>query len=129
MSLSTPGVLDRERDDDLADLRRPCGCVRFVLTDREIAVLEQLAEGKSTEAAARSLYVSQQAITYHVGNLLGKFQCANRTGLVSRAFVFGILDRTWPPKITGARHDRRTGSRSRICPHGVKNWYRRRTLV
>lgn len=67
-------------------------------------MLEQLAEGKSSREAARSLYVSHQAITYHVGNLLAKFQCANRTGLVARAYVLGILARTWPPRLGPAPH-------------------------
>ncbi len=32
----------------LESLKRACGCMRFELTDREVDVLEQLAEGKST---------------------------------------------------------------------------------
>lgn len=118
---------DPDRPDGLAHLRRPCGCARFGLTDREVAVLEQLAEGKSSQAAARSLYVSHQAITYHVGNLLAKFQCTSRTGLVSRAFVLGILAPTWPPTISGQPPGRQVGSFTKTCWHGVKDLNRRRT--
>jgi DNA-binding NarL/FixJ family response regulator len=109
-------------------LCRPCGCPRFELTDREEAVLELLAEGWSTEEAARSLYVSRQAITYHVGNLLAKFQCANRTGLVARAFVIGVLEPTWPPSVA-VRTAADIDALPRICGHRLKDLDRRRTLV
>jgi DNA-binding NarL/FixJ family response regulator len=80
-------------------LRCACGCLRFELTEREAAVLGFLAEGMSTEDAANALYVSHQAVTYHVGNLLGKFQCSNRTGMVAKAFVLGVLPCSWPPRV------------------------------
>ena len=69
------------------------------LTRREADVLELVAEGMSTRDMARSLYVSPQAVTYHIGNLLAKFQCSNRAGLVARAFVTGVLLATWPPRV------------------------------
>lgn len=111
--------------DPLEHLRRPCGCMLFELTDREAEVLQQLAEGKSTRAAARCLYVSHQAVTYHVGNLLAKFQSTNRTGLVSRAFVLGILDCMWPPRVTSqGSGSRRRGVR---CRHRAKDLQHIRT--
>ena len=74
-----------------------------ILTPRESLVLELVAEGLSTRQIAETLFVSDQAITYHVGNLLSKFACENRAGLVSRAFVFGYLDPfTWPPRLPTA---------------------------
>ncbi len=73
---------------------------RLVLTEREADVLVLLAAGLSTGDIARRLYVSCQAVTYHVGNLLGKLQCENRTGLVARAFVLGLLAiDAWPPRL------------------------------
>jgi len=70
------------------------------LTDREVEVLELVATGLSTSRVARSLLVSEQAVTYHLGNLMGKFHADNRTGLVSRAFVTGVLlPETWPPRV------------------------------
>lgn len=82
---------------------------RFVLTEREADVLVLLAAGLSTGDIARRLYVSRQAVTYHVGNLLAKLQCENRTGLVARAFVLGLLAiDAWPPRLAdGAREDPR----------------------
>lgn len=113
-------------EHELPELRRPCGCLRFELTNREAAVLEQIAEGNSTESAAASLFVSHQAVTYHVGNLLAKLQCSNRTGLVSRAFVLGILDPHWPPKVVG-RGDRSRRGPTTKCPHRLKDLRYQRT--
>ncbi len=112
---------------DLAFLLRPCGCARFDLTDREIDVLEQIARGRSTSSAARALFLSPQAVTYHVGNLLAKFQCSNRTGLVARAFVLGVLTSTWPPGVL--RDDRARGipSIGRPCAHRVAHSSPRRS--
>ena len=88
----------REQSDALADaiqlVRAPS------LTPREAEVLGLIAEGLSTRGIAERLVVSEQAITYHVGNLLSKFGCENRTGMVSRAFFLGYLDSfTWPPRV------------------------------
>jgi DNA-binding CsgD family transcriptional regulator len=111
---------------DLGFLLQPCGCPRLELTDREGAVLEQLAEGVSSRHAARRLYVSHQTVTYHVGNLLSKFQCANRTGVVARAYVLGILLPTWPPRLAPAPHP---PSAAAECPHRVKEFRPRRTFL
>ena len=116
-----------EEGEGLVALARPCGCARFELTDREEAVLEQLAEGKSSREAAQCLYVSHQAVTYHVGNLLAKFQCTSRTGIVARAFVLGILAPVWPPRIVRALGP--SADEGRVCPHGVKGLSGRRTFL
>jgi hypothetical protein len=72
--------------------------------------------------------VSRQAVTYHVGNLLAKFQCSSRTGLVSRAFVLGVLLPSWPPMIARQAAQPGLGTRSKPCRHGVKDLYPRRTF-
>lgn len=110
----------------LDHLRWPCGCMRFNLTEREADVLELVAEGRSTSEAAQDLFVSHQAVTYHVGNLLGKFQCTNRAGLVARAFVLGVLERSWPPKVL-PRDTQRPRALVR-CRHLRKDPGPRRTL-
>lgn len=74
---------------------------RPALTARECHVLELIAEGLSTRQIATTLFVTEQAVTYHVGNLLSKFGCGNRAGIVARAYVLGFLDhRSWPPRLT-----------------------------
>lgn len=122
-------VPERRLSGDLGHLCLPCGCARFGLTDREREVLAQLAEGKSSHEAAQTLYVSDQAITYHVGNLLAKFQCTNRTALIARAFVLGVLSLTWPPRVIDRPHDAGTGATPPVCQSGVKELNRRRTFV
>jgi DNA-binding CsgD family transcriptional regulator len=119
--------LDPSAIEGLEHLVRPCGCPRFELTDREIDVLEQIAWGRSTRSAARALFVSHQAVTYHVGNLLAKFQCSNRTGLVARAFVLGVLARTWPPSILPGGRPGALAPIAGLCTHRVRDSSRRRT--
>lgn len=74
------------------------------LTATERCVLAGLAAGLSTLGIATRLFISRQAVAYHVGNLLRKFGVDNRAGLVSKAFVAGVLtsDR-WPPAIAACR--------------------------
>ena len=88
---------------DAREVAAPLGKLP-VLTPRESQVLERIAEGESTREAAARLFVSEQAITYHIGNLFSKFGCDNRAGLVARAFVLGFLDSSsWPPRLSGQR--------------------------
>jgi DNA-binding CsgD family transcriptional regulator len=68
------------------------------LTEREARVLELVATGLPTRDIAARLFVSRQAVTYHIGNLLAKFQTTNRAGLVARAYVLGALTLSWPPR-------------------------------
>ncbi len=68
------------------------------LTRREERVLELLAEGLSSAEIASSLAVSTKDIEFHVGNLIAKFLCRNRTGVVARAYVSGYFcPVAWPP--------------------------------
>ena len=71
------------------------------LTRRETDVLELAAAGLSSRDMSERLHVSEQAVTYHLGNLFAKFGADNRAGLIARAFVFGYLDPSgWPPRRT-----------------------------
>jgi DNA-binding NarL/FixJ family response regulator len=80
--------------------REPLPTVAPILTHREVSVLEFLAEGLSSRQVAKTLGVTDQAVTYHVGNLLSKFACGNRAGLVARAYFLGHLNAdVWPPKV------------------------------
>jgi DNA-binding CsgD family transcriptional regulator len=78
------------------------GLARPHVTTREREVLELLASGLSTERISAQMWISPQAVSYHLGNLYAKFGCENRAGLVSRAFVSGMLSvKTWPPRSSG----------------------------
>jgi DNA-binding CsgD family transcriptional regulator len=84
------------------------------LTEREGRVLELLAAGLPTRDIATRLFVSRQAVTYHIGNLLAKFQTSNRAGLVARAYVLGLLAPGWPPRMLSAEALNRTPAGSLI---------------
>ncbi len=61
------------------------------LTDREIQVLELLAEGLSNRAIAERLRISDQTVKFHVASLSGKLGAANRTDAVRRAVRRGLI--------------------------------------
>ena len=53
--------------------------------------LKLLSRGYSTGEIAEELCYSEQAISYHIGNLMRRFGCTNRTEMVSRAHEVGVL--------------------------------------
>ena len=53
--------------------------------------LRLVARGLSTAEIAQELNYSEQAITYHLGNLMRRFGCSNRTEMVSRAHEAGVI--------------------------------------
>ena len=56
-----------------------------VLTDREVAVLEQLAQGLTYQATADNLFISPHTVRKHVENLYGKLQVHNKLQAVAEA--------------------------------------------
>ena len=69
---------------DVEDVTEP-------LTEREIQVLELLAEGLPNKAIATRLGVSDQTIKFHVSAIYGKLGAANRTDAVRRAVRRGLI--------------------------------------
>jgi DNA-binding CsgD family transcriptional regulator len=83
-------------DPGTVDLLRP---VRRI-TPAELRVLRFVALGMTSREIAERLWVSRQAVTYHIGNLFMKLRADTRAGLVARAYAMGILSPgTWPPAI------------------------------
>jgi DNA-binding CsgD family transcriptional regulator len=81
---------------------RPVELVRPVrrITAAELRVLQFVALGLTSREIAESIWVSRQAVTYHIGNLLMKLRADTRAGLVARAYALGILcPGTWPPAV------------------------------
>jgi DNA-binding NarL/FixJ family response regulator len=62
------------------------------LTERERAVLESLAGGRSNKQIAFQLHVSEQAVKYHLTNLYRKLHTANRVEALRRASELGLVD-------------------------------------
>ncbi|MGC4997164.1 PAS domain-containing protein [Streptomyces sp. DT195] len=73
------------------------------VTPVEGAVLALLAGGATTDRAARELGLSRDGVTYHLRRLSARWNAANRTELVARAYALGVLaPGVWPPRVRGA---------------------------
>jgi DNA-binding CsgD family transcriptional regulator len=98
-SVSTIVVL--VRPDGGVEPMRALSRKRKPLSELDARVLEGVAAGHSTVQLAAKLYLSRQGVEYHVGTMLRRFQCANRSALVAKAYAQGTLAMgQWPPKVT-----------------------------
>jgi DNA-binding NarL/FixJ family response regulator len=61
------------------------------LTEREIEVLERLAEGLSNKGIAARLGISDQTVKFHVASISGKLGTHTRTETVRRAVRSGLI--------------------------------------
>jgi DNA-binding NarL/FixJ family response regulator len=89
---------------DLAPDPTPQGVCRSPqLSTRQIEVLEHLAAGATTREIATALFLSPQAVSYHITHMLTFFRVRTRTGLVARAYSLGLLQTgRWPPCVVSA---------------------------
>jgi NarL family two-component system response regulator LiaR len=60
------------------------------LTDRELDVLRQLAQGDGDREIAEKLVISERTVHFHVGNILSKLHLANRTQAALYAIRKGL---------------------------------------
>jgi NarL family two-component system response regulator LiaR len=60
------------------------------LSERELEVLELVAEGLSNHEIARGLVISERTVRNHVGNILAKLHLANRTQAALYAIRSGL---------------------------------------
>jgi DNA-binding NarL/FixJ family response regulator len=60
------------------------------LTDREITMLKALARGMSNRAISRELWVTEQTVKFHLGNLYRKLGVPNRLAAATFAHAHGI---------------------------------------
>lgn len=64
----------------------------------EARILALLAGGATTARAARETGLTTDGVTYHLRRLSARWGAANRTELVARAYVLGVLaSGAWPP--------------------------------
>ena len=61
------------------------------LSEREIEVLQLIAEGLTNPEIAARLYLSLNTVKVHTRNIYGKLDAHNRTQAVARARALGIL--------------------------------------
>lgn len=69
-------LLDRERRARSSPLA--------TLTERELAVLHEMAQGRTNPAIARSLHLSESAISKHIASLFGKLGLVEQDGVDRR---------------------------------------------
>jgi two-component system response regulator DevR len=79
------------------------------LTDRELAVVEAVARGLSNKEIGRELWITEQTVKFHLGNIFRKLDVANRTEAARVAFDRG-LGRTGGPA-AGSERTPPAGSR------------------
>ncbi len=57
-----------------------------VLTPRETAILEAIANGLTTKAISKNLWLSEHTVKFHLTNIYRKLGVSNRSGAVRYAF-------------------------------------------
>ena len=60
------------------------------LTEREVEILQMLAQGVENKEIARRLVVREATVRTHVSNILGKLQLANRVQATLYALRTGL---------------------------------------
>lgn len=61
------------------------------LTDRELEVLQLVAQGLPSKTIASRLRISEHTVKFHVGSVLGKLGAASRTEAVTLALRRGLI--------------------------------------
>jgi DNA-binding CsgD family transcriptional regulator len=63
----------------------------FQLTQREIEVLELVAQGKSNKEIATSLFISVNTVRNHLVRISRRLEAGSRTEVVAKARRVGLL--------------------------------------
>jgi DNA-binding NarL/FixJ family response regulator len=82
--------------DSLRAPSRPQPKPEDSLTEREIALLQLVAEGLSNRDIAERLPISENAVKYHMRNILKKLGVHNRTEAATHAIQAGLLELDLP---------------------------------
>ncbi|OIJ21260.1 DNA-binding response regulator [Anaerobacillus alkalidiazotrophicus] len=61
------------------------------LTEREIEILLLIAEGKTNQEIADTVFISLKTVKVHVSNILGKLEVNDRTQAVIYSFKHGLV--------------------------------------
>ena len=61
------------------------------LTERELAVLRQLAHGRTNREIADALFISEETVKTHLGNILGKLHLTHRTQALIYALKYKLI--------------------------------------
>ena len=61
------------------------------LTDREIGVLNLIAEGRTNPEIARRLSISRNTVKFHVSSIIAKLDAVSRTDAVTLGMKRGLI--------------------------------------
>jgi len=64
------------------------------LSERELEVLQLIAEGLSNQEIAQQLFISLRTVKWHTSNIYDKLEVKNRTQAVAKARALGVLSAT-----------------------------------
>ena len=62
-----------------------------VLTEKELQILKQIADGASNKQIAKSLFISEGTVKFHSNSIYAKLGVASRTEAVKVATARGLL--------------------------------------
>ncbi|MGW0537160.1 PAS domain-containing protein [Streptomyces sp. NPDC003032] len=89
-----PGAATTRPDDVGEESAHPA------LSAQEARILRLVAGGATTAVVARAVGIGVDGVNYHLTRLCRRLRVPNRTALVARAYVLGLLDATaWPPEV------------------------------
>ena len=71
----------------------PPGQVRYELSEREIEIIELVAQGLTNQEIAASLTISKRTVDNHVSNIFTKTGAKNRVALLNWAMDHGKICR------------------------------------
>lgn len=83
--------MNRRKPQEKSILSNPKLKAEFQLSDREMEVLEGIAEGLTNKQIGEKLFLSESTIKSHSANLFSKLNVNRRTQAVSRARELGLL--------------------------------------
>ena len=98
--------IDLSRPDDptaVVAAASPDDVLPFGLTDRELAVLRLVADGKTNAEIGAVLYISPKTASVHVTNIMRRLHATSRVQAATIAGRAGLLDR--PGKVPDRRSD------------------------
>lgn len=75
----------------LSELRKPKPNKRFNLSDREIEVLELLAEDLCVKEVAALLHITHRTASFHLSNIYSKLEVQSQSGAIAKALRSGLI--------------------------------------
>jgi two-component system NarL family response regulator len=93
----SPGLAARvlaefaRRENERARVEAVSQEMTTVLTPRQIAILQGVAQGLTYKEVADAMGLSEAAIKYHMGEITGRLQLKNRSQAVAYAMEMGLL--------------------------------------